>query len=109
VVHDSDEGWRTQLRSLPWRKLYDAAFSGAVGVLLPLVAAGLWLSQAQAPGSLRKGAAMVTPAIYIAVVSIVFESGENMRFRFFLEPALWIFVVTQFTSVLKRRAPLAGC
>jgi hypothetical protein len=27
----------------------------------------------------------------VAAVTIVFESGENMRYRFFLEPTLFLF------------------
>jgi hypothetical protein len=92
---------------LPWRELHDLVFSGGVGLLLLIVAAGVGIRQ-EFPSVLRKGAAMALPALYIAVVSVVFESGENMRFRFFLEPVLWVFIVTQFRSLARRMSKGPG-
>ena len=31
------------------------------------------------------------PVLYVAVASILFEKGENMRFRYFIEPVLFVF------------------
>jgi hypothetical protein len=87
---------------LPWRKLYDTLFAGPVGAVLFLLALGSWLRGAYGNGSLRRGAAMAIPVAFIAAVSILFESGENMRFRFFLEPALMVFLVTRLGSVSLR-------
>jgi hypothetical protein len=31
----------------------------------------------------------------IFAISVLFESGENMRFKFFIEPVLFIFIASQ--------------
>ena len=54
--------------------------------------------------SLRRGLGLALPALYIAAVTIVFESGENMRYRFFLEPTFFVFIVLG----LSRLFPVAG-
>jgi hypothetical protein len=39
--------------------------------------------------------ALGLPALYVAAVTIAFESGENMRYRYFLEPAMIVLVSAQ--------------
>jgi len=78
---------------LPWRGAGDALMSGWRLALLLLLAAGHWaLAERGRPASLRRGLGLALPALYFAAVSIVFESGENMRYKFFVEPLLFVFL-----------------
>ncbi|MBU3623631.1 hypothetical protein [Polynucleobacter sp. AP-Latsch-80-C2] len=45
--------------------------------------------------SLIKDIGFSFPIFIIAVISIVFESGENMRFKFFIEPLIYLFISSQ--------------
>ncbi|MEO8500280.1 MAG: hypothetical protein ABI565_05145 [Vicinamibacteria bacterium] len=82
---------------LPWRDPLDIVLSGwRVGVLVTLSTL-VWVSRwrrlpRDASGrALFHGVGLLLPALYIAAVSILFESGENNRFRFFLEPTIFVF------------------
>jgi hypothetical protein len=78
---------------LPWRGAGDALMSGWRLALLLLLAAGHWaLAERGRPASLQRGLGLALPALYFAAVSIVFESGENMRYKFFVEPLLFVFL-----------------
>jgi len=82
---------------LPWRGPFEFVLSGWRIVLLLVLSAGLWLRACRAVSgearsrALRHGLALALPALYVAAVTIVFESGENMRYRYFLEPTLFVF------------------
>jgi hypothetical protein len=95
--------------SLPWRRLYEALTSGSAFVGLLLLSAAAWTAETlRRNGSTARALALAIPVAYAALGSVVFESGENMRFRFFVEPVLFLFVVSQITRWLKRtgsRAP----
>ena len=39
---------------------------------------------------------MVMPGLFIFLATVLFEKGENMRFKFFLEPVYYIFLASQF-------------
>lgn len=88
---------------LPWRAAFDRAWSGA-GLLALLGLASLsWAVRARAaPGGLRRGLGLALPCLYVASVSIVFESGENMRYKFFVEPVLVVFVCAEACALLAR-------
>lgn len=84
---------------LPWRGGFERAFSGAPFLAGLVAAALLWLRSTRRVGDapvarrLRLfGLGLALPVLYVAAVTIVFESGENMRFRFFLEPTLFVFL-----------------
>jgi hypothetical protein len=82
---------------LPWRAAFDRLFSGApLLVLLALAGAG-WLLRPDRE-DLRTGLALALPVGYVFVVSVLFEGGENMRFKFFLEPALFVFLAAQLRA-----------
>ena len=89
---------------LPWRKPIDWIFSArrlawlALGVSLP----GVWQSRRR----LRCLLALLLPAAYVVGVSIVAERGENARFKFFLEPAFYLLVVTQLHRAVGNAATL---
>jgi hypothetical protein len=82
---------------LPWREPFEFLLSGWPFLLLLVLSSALWLrGLPSAPGeerrrALRRGLGLALPALYVAAVTIVFESGENMRYRFFLEPTLFLF------------------
>lgn len=91
---------------LPWRAPFDFLMSGPALVGLLLAAstvavrrAGLSLETA------RRGLGLALPCLYFFAVSVVFESGENMRYKFFVEPTLWVFLVAQCAALLAQAAP----
>jgi hypothetical protein len=43
----------------------------------------------------RKAIGVCLPIMAIFAISVLFESGENMRFKFFIEPVLFIFIASQ--------------
>jgi hypothetical protein len=47
---------------------------------------------------LRSSVGIAIPVMAIFVISVLFESGENMRFKFFIEPILFIFIASQIYS-----------
>lgn len=83
---------------LAWREPFDWMLSGWRLVALLVAACGLWLRGCLGLAgddrrrALLGGLGLALPALYIAAVTIVFESGENMRYRFFLEPAFFVFL-----------------
>ncbi len=88
--------------ALPWREIHDLVMSGWPLVLLLLLGSAIalfgpgttWLSRQQALG-------LALPTLYVMAVTNVFESGENMRYKFFVETLLWIFFWTQGALALR--------
>ena len=82
---------------LPWRGPLEFLLSGWRFVLLLILCLGLWLRGLRGESAegrrlaWRHGLGLALPALYVAAVTIVFESGENMRYRYFLEPTLFVF------------------
>ncbi|MGE5073413.1 MAG: hypothetical protein ACM3MF_08295, partial [Anaerolineae bacterium] len=96
---------------LPWRAVYDAAFSLPVLVLLLLAALALWLRERYRRRELLTGLGLLLPGLFIFLSSILFERGENMRFKYFLEPVIFVFLVAQLSSAARwvyRRALSRG-
>jgi hypothetical protein len=86
---------------LPWRSVYDFLFSGpSLGILLCLAVA-IWLVRALKDKNYNYRLAILLPALYIFSISVLFEQGENNRFKFFLEPVFYIFIVTQFYGIVQ--------
>lgn len=80
---------------LPWRNIFDKIFSAPILPLL-LAAAGLiWLVR-PVDRKYATGIGLVLPGLFVFLVSVLFEKGENMRFKFFLEPVFFVFIVSQF-------------
>jgi hypothetical protein len=83
---------------LPWRPGVEFLLSGWRLLALLALSSALWFKRAREESaqdrgrSLLKGLGLLVPALYICAVTIVFESGENMRYRFFLEPTLFVFM-----------------
>ena len=38
---------------------------------------------------------MLLPGLFVVLVSILADKGENMRFKFFVEPVMIVFLVSQ--------------
>ena len=85
---------------LPWRSVYDLIFSAPVLNILLSLAAVIWLLKAFKDKNYNYRLAILLPALYIFSISILFEQGENNRFKFFLEPVFYIFIVSQFYGVI---------
>jgi hypothetical protein len=87
---------------LPWRGAYDWVFSG--WRLLALLAGAMlvWV-RGRNRADLARGLGLALPVLFVSTVSIVFERGENMRFKFFVEPVLYVFIASQLAAVLGGR------
>lgn len=89
-----------------WREPFEFILSGWRFVILLVLSVAIWfrgcgkLTPADRTRALRHGLGLALPALYVAAVTIVFESGENMRYRFFLEPTLFVFFWISLSSVL---------
>jgi hypothetical protein len=80
-----------------WKNYYEKFFSAPVLPALLIIATLFWM--ATAPSKEMFGAIGVfIPVLMIFTISILFESGENMRFKFFIEPILFIFIASQVYS-----------
>jgi hypothetical protein len=88
---------------LPWRAAYDWVCSGW-RLLLLLAAATLVWARGRSRRDLAMGLGLALPVLFVSLVSIVFERGENMRFKFFVEPVLYVFVVGQVLVLGRRTA-----
>ncbi|HLA87154.1 MAG TPA: hypothetical protein VJL10_03970 [Anaerolineales bacterium] len=84
---------------LPWRNAYDWLFSAPV---LPALLAGaglIALAQIFKEKSFAAGLAMLLPAFYVFILCVLFEKGENNRYKFFLEPVYYVFIFSQFFNL----------
>lgn len=80
---------------LPWRGIYDRAFSFPLLPLLIGLAVTASLRQGWRPmDRLVANAGVALPVVYVIAISIAGERGENQRFKFFVEPVLFVFVAT---------------
>jgi len=84
---------------LPWRGLYDWLFSFPVLLGLLLFAGLYWLTKAKGPDFIV-GFALALPGLYIFLVSVLGEKGENMRLKFFIEPVMFIFIACQIYAMV---------
>jgi len=87
---------------LPWTKLYNAVFSAPVLPVLLLISFIIWAVRTLRSRTIRKGLGVLLPALYILTVCILSDKGENMRFKFWLEPIMVVFLVSQFHAVAVR-------
>ena len=94
---------------LPWRGAYDWLFSGARLVVLLAAAVLVWIRGRTGPEILR-GFGLALPLLFVSAASVMLDRGENMRFKFFVEPVLYVFLVAQAAALvgLSRRKRGAG-
>jgi hypothetical protein len=93
---------RKHIELLPWKSVYDLIFSGPVLIVLLSLAGVIWLAQGRREKDYACRVAMLLPAFYIFAISILCEQGENHRFKFFLEPVFYVFIVWQFHDTVVR-------
>lgn len=84
------------LVSLPerWRIYYERVFSAPIMPFVLLACLIFWCIRTQLD-KLRSAIGIFIPLMAIFLISILFESGENMRFKFFIEPVLFVFIASQ--------------
>ena len=89
----------TFLVSIPprWKNYYEKFFSAPIFPILLVVSALFWIFSAPRKERL-KSMGIFIPVFAIFTISILFESGENMRFKFFIEPVLYVFIMSQLYS-----------
>lgn len=90
--------------ALPWKGLYDRLFSSYVLAALVVSAAVSFLVPVTS-GSLRQYLGLGLPVIFIFLVSVLCEKGDNMRFKFFIEPVLYTLIVLGGCRLVKRFRP----
>jgi hypothetical protein len=91
--------------NLPWRDLYDNIFSNIPLILLLVFSAAWWLAS-HSRQDLPSALSLFLPVAYVFMLSVGFEKGENMRYKFFLEPVFYVFVVSQvysFSVIIKKK------
>jgi hypothetical protein len=71
-----------------WRRPFDDVFSRDKLLWISFVAALLTAGRMRRRP--RAALAVLLPVAYVFAVSVTAEHGENMRFKFFLEPALYV-------------------
>lgn len=98
----------TLLAHFPGRvkNYYEKLFSAPVFPALIMVC-GLFYIFTSSRRELMHSVGIAVPVIAILMISILFESGENMRFKFFVEPILYIFIATQIFNMSKLIGSLA--
>jgi hypothetical protein len=93
-IRPSSDYWPNPLIDrVPWRRFFDGAFSGRplVWISLGVSVLSLWRARQR----LRAALALALPAAYVFLVCVTAEHGENMRFKFFLEPAIYVWWAAQ--------------
>ena len=94
-----EKGNHVIVNHLSWHSSYNKIFSYPVLPSLLLFALCIWLFSPDK--SYLTGIALILPGLYIFLVSVLFEKGENMRFKLFLEPVMFIFICSQIYTVVK--------
>ena len=87
------------LHRIPWKKAIDTIASKVILVLLVSYSMLFWAIRNK--NRLRTGLGILLPALYIFTVSILFEKPENMRYKYYLEPVVLIFVCVQIYHSLQ--------
>ena len=96
---------------LPWRAVYDFIFSAPVLPLLLAAVTLFWIFHMH-KSNFSRTLGFCLPALFIISLCIVCDRGENMRFKFFVEPVLFVFLASQAYAagkkLLKRIKPRAA-
>ncbi len=81
-----------------WRNFYDMIFSAPVLPVLLLSAFFIFVVRLRR-NDYAASVALALPALFVFFISVIFEKGENMRLKFFLEPVFFIFIASQIYIV----------
>jgi len=83
------------VENLFWKNIYNKVFSTPIlpALLVILGISGIITSIKER--EYLRDIGLILPGLYVFAVTVLFEKGENMRFKFFIEPLLFIFIVTQ--------------
>lgn len=84
---------------LPWTGIYNWVFSAPVLPVLLLLGLIVWAVKVLKSQPYVSGLAILLPGLYVLLVSILSDKGENMRFKFFLEPVMFVFIVSQLGAL----------
>jgi hypothetical protein len=85
---------------LPWTNLYNGIFSAPFLPILLVISLAVWLARLIRGRRYAQGLGLMLPGLYVFLASVLLDKGENMRFKFFLEPVMFILVVSQLYFVL---------
>jgi hypothetical protein len=88
-------------RRLPWRRAYDWISSGWRLLLLCALGGAVWLGGCPWRKAVARFA-LAGPPLYVVAVSILFERAEGMRYRYFVEPVTYVFLVASAAEVARR-------
>lgn len=90
---------------LPWRTAYNTVFSAPA--LPALLALALVISATSS--LITRGASplgLLLPGLYIMIICIIGERGENMRLKLLLEPVMYVLIVSQLYRFIGTAASL---
>jgi hypothetical protein len=87
--------------NLLWRESYERVFSAPFLVWAVGIAFLVALATATR-GTIVPRFALALPALFIFIISVIAEKDENMRFKIFIEPVAYLFVVVQMTECARR-------
>lgn len=83
---------------IPWRGLYNAVFSRFALLGLIIFAFAIWFAL-NGRRKLWAALGLFLPVGYVLVLTVLFERGENMRYKFFIEPVFYVFLVAQLIAL----------
>jgi hypothetical protein len=92
---------------LPWRPAFDWVFSGIRLVLLLVLGCLLWV-RGRTRSEILGGLGLALPVLFVFAACVVFGGEESMRFKFFVEPVLYVFLVAQGAALARMRRPSEG-
>ncbi|NIS82370.1 MAG: hypothetical protein GTO14_19670 [Anaerolineales bacterium] len=98
----SEYGIHAIVDRIPWRSFYDRIFSSPVLYIFIILVGITALISAVTQNEVAKSIGMVLPGLYVFIVSVLFEKGGNMRFKFFIEPVFFVLLIAQFHAVGQR-------
>lgn len=84
---------------IPWKDFYDHIFSSPILPTLLLLLGTWWIIKVIKRKDYLPSIGLILPGLYIFLITILFEKGENMRFKFFIEPVLFVFIISQLYDI----------
>ena len=88
---------------VPWRRLYDTIFSSPILPMLLIIFGTYAGNKVIQEKDHLPALGFILPLLYIFSITVLFEKGENMRFKFFIEPLFFIFIVSQLYEIATRK------